>query len=148
MNADATGESITRQSREQVVASILDAAGARLCELGTLGHDWDSYGGDPPTPLAITRARQLLKQACERFIATVGGGVRPFAIAPTPDGGILIEWRTARRGIAILVGAAGALDFVTTEGEGEARRYQEAENVSWDLVLDLIGKTLQATTAA
>jgi hypothetical protein len=120
-------------------------AEVRLAELLTFEPDWDSYGGDPPTLGAIDAARYLLQTVRERYSAAPPDRSRPFAIAPTPDGGVLVEWRSPGRTISVLIGAEGSLGYLFTEGEGAARRYEEADNVSWELVLDLVHRALRGT---
>lgn len=123
-------------------------AEVRLAELLTFEPDWDSYGGDPPTADAVDAARNLLQTVRERFSAAPADAIRPFAIAPTADGGVLVEWRSLGRTIAILIGAEGSLGYLLTEGEGAVRRYEEADNVSWEVVLDLIHRALRGATEA
>jgi hypothetical protein len=113
-----------------------------------LEPDWDSYGGDPPTARATDTVRDLLRAVCDQFVALPVDRLRPFAIAPTPDGGILIEWRSPGQRIAVLVGAEASLDYLVTQGEGDAQRYEEQENVSRKTILERIAAALHGATQA
>jgi hypothetical protein len=123
-------------------------AEVRLAELLTFEPDWDSYGGDPPTVGAVDGARHLLQTVRARYSAAPPDRIRPFAIAPTPDGGVLVEWRSPGRNISILIGPEGSLGYLLAEGEGAARRYEEADNVSWEVALGLIHRALHDTAEA
>jgi hypothetical protein len=130
------------------VAEILLQTAQRLRQLAELAPDWDSYDAAPPSALAIAMASQLLATAGERFGAQAGERLSPFAIAPIPDGGVHIEWRAPAREIEVDVGPEGQLGYLFIEGRGDTRRFREAENVSLEVILELVGRTLLRTPAA
>lgn len=62
----------------------------RLNRLATLPQNWDSYGAAPISPEAIQTARGIL-----RSVFALGGTSIPLPfVAPSPDGGIELEWKT------------------------------------------------------
>ncbi len=64
----------------------------RLDDIAKLGSDWDSYGADPPSPLAIDMASKFLRIVDEKLGRLALEQSRPQIVAPRPDGGIQIEW--------------------------------------------------------
>ena len=128
--------------------SLIREAEERLQELAGYGPDWDSYGGDPPTALAIAAASSLVTRVVEAFYAPFGREVRAFAIAPTPDGGVLVEWRCPGHILSVLIGPDGSLGYMQGEGEPGARSYHEADGVSWGTVLELVGRILRHAAGA
>jgi hypothetical protein len=131
------------RSSEGAGSQLLREAEARLMELAGFGPDWDSYGGDPPTALAITGARSLLARVVEAFGSEYSAVMRPFAIAPIADGGVLVEWRVPGRLLSVLVGPEGNLGFLAAEGEPGARQYQKADDVSGEAILERVGRMLR-----
>ncbi len=65
-----------------------------------LKEDWDSYGGIPITPEAITTAKQIIADAGKCIDAEVG---------PLPNGGIDIEWEIGDRALLIEVSPSGGV---------------------------------------
>jgi hypothetical protein len=128
--------------------AILQDTANRFAYLRSLGLDWDSYGGDPPTARAIDSKRHLLEIALERFADVPADRLRPFAISPTPSGGILIEWRSPGFETAVDVDQEGSLHFLFVEGESPPYRYQEEDKVPVERVLELIGRSLHGATQA
>jgi hypothetical protein len=131
------------RSSEDAGARLLREVEERLAELAEFGPDWDSYGGDPPTAQAIAGARSLLTRVVEAYGAEYSAVMRPFAIAPIADGGVLVEWRAPGRLLSVLVGPEGSLGFLAAEGEPGARQYQKADDVSGEAILELVGRTLR-----
>lgn len=60
----------------------------RIRKLAKLERGWDGYGGDPPTEEAIKTTATLLSDTSK---LTHGLLKIPF-IAPSPDGGLALEW--------------------------------------------------------
>jgi hypothetical protein len=131
------------QQADRIALGVLREAEERLTELAALEANWDSYGGDPPTAQAIAATGYLLTRVAEQFGETAGAHLRPFAIAPTPDGGVHVEWRRSGYEVAVDVGPDGSLGYLLVEGDGEARQFSEAENASPESVLDLAGQTVR-----
>ena len=63
-------------------------ASERIRKLATLEPGWDGYGGEPPTEQAIETTARLLIAV---YSLTHGKLDSPF-IAPSPDGGLDLEW--------------------------------------------------------
>jgi hypothetical protein len=135
-----------RPDQAQVAALIrmLEATETRFAELRGLGPDWDSYGGVPPTSRAVAGARELLQRACRQFADAGESRLRPFAIAPTPDGGILVEWRPDDHLLSVVVTADGGLEYLAAQGPPGARQYSSAERVSFEQILVLLTQALCA----
>jgi hypothetical protein len=123
--------------------AMLHAAESRLAYFASLGPDWDSYGGDPPTRRAIESARHLLEAVCAQFATAPLDRVRPFAITPTPNGGVIIEWRSPGLETAIEIGRQGSLGYLVVEGTNEPYRYLEDDLVSMEKVLELISRAIR-----
>ena len=64
------------------------AAVDRIGKLAKLEPGWDGYDGDPPTEEAIETTAKLLTAV---YRLTHGALKNPF-IAPSPDGGLDLEW--------------------------------------------------------
>ena len=97
-------------------------AEVRLAELLTFGRIGSSYGGDPPTADAGADVTATCSRPVrERFSAAPPDATRPFAIAPTADGGVLVgvgrspganqrdpDWRRGRPGLPVHRGRGAA----------------------------------------
>jgi hypothetical protein len=57
----------------------------RVCQLGDLAQDWDSYGARPIDP-------HCARAAIEVILAVLGPSTASPAIIPTNRGGIQLEW--------------------------------------------------------
>jgi hypothetical protein len=108
----------------------LPAACQRLTELAALEADWDSYGTDPPTNLAITTARQVLEAVAERLASAAGTDPAPYFIAPVPTGGVQLEWTGPASEIEVEIGPEGALGYLLVRREGDAETEQVEARVS------------------
>jgi hypothetical protein len=130
------------QQADRIAISVLREAEERPTEMAALGPNWDSYGGDPPTALAIAGCGYLLTRAAEAFGEVAGERLRPFAIAATPEGGTYLDWRSPDREVSVDIGPTGSLGYLFIQGQGEARRFSEAGNVSLETILDLVGRVV------
>jgi hypothetical protein len=126
------------------VAALLASSFRRLEKLKALEHDWDSYGGVPPTVAAISTADRLLQQVSERFEWTASMSIAPYAVAPVSGGGVQIEWRSLTTAIEVEIDSEGKLGYLLVQGSGEGRTYEEEENVSESRILQLVSKVLVA----
>jgi hypothetical protein len=142
--------SATRSSLGQTVADgagmnriIRQRVAERLNELAQLGHDWDSYGGLPPTEQAVATAGTLAAEVDDRFEAAAGMRTEPYNIAPLADGGIQVEWRGVRDALEAWVSPDGSLGYLLVEDYAGDSRYSEADIVSWEELLGLINQVLQ-----
>ena len=110
----------------------------QLATLANLPANWDSYDAEPISPRAITAALHLTRSIYESFSDLLGEQVRPFAIAPVADGGILVEWRAPEGALEIEVGPDGRLGYLLVEGREPQRRFEEGDSIPWTQVADLM----------
>ena len=87
----------------------LPEVSSQLNKLLELPRNWDSYGADPIEAPIVESARGLLVTLAERFDLP-----RPF-IAPTPNGGILLEWRTGSRELEVELVSRDAASYVFSD---------------------------------
>jgi hypothetical protein len=92
-------------------AEWLRDALAALAELSRLGNDWDSYGSQPLTPVAIREARALILHLAETATP------RP-TIRPLPGGGVQIECSTGKAELELTVDPDGQKFFLTLDDQG------------------------------
>ena len=105
----------------------------RLEHLASLPQNWDSYGAAPICPTVIKRAREVLQEAL-----AVGGNDIPLPfIAPSPDGGLELEFETESRKELMLdiPPAEGPLAFLLVEptSQGQERETEGTINGSHSL---------------
>lgn len=122
--------------------SWMQWASDQLDDISKLEPDWDSYGGDPPSPLAIATATRLLQDVCEIFDRLAHGQSQPQIVAPRADGGIQIEWGTRPVKIAVHADPSGVLDYLYVDRQGDTPKYEEVPNASWDKILQMIARVV------
>lgn len=110
----------------------------RLAEFAALSPGWDSYDGLPSTPRAVSTATELLVLLADHLPSLQPDRMVPFAVTPIADGGVQLEWRGSRQQIEVEVGPTGELGYLSIEGRGAERRFEEQSDISIDRVLDLI----------
>ena len=79
----------------------------KISDLESLKENWDSYGGLPVAPKAISIARVVLSNL------DIEEMPRPH-IAAIPDGGVGLHWRVADRDLEIEVEPGGDIHFLQT----------------------------------
>ncbi|HEY4033080.1 MAG TPA: hypothetical protein VGL94_03845 [Ktedonobacteraceae bacterium] len=114
----------------------------QLDDIAKLGPDWDSYGADPPSSLAITIASELLLIVNQKFGKLAYEESQPQIVAPRPDGGIQIEWGTRPVEIAVHANPSGSLGYLYINRQGDISEYKEVSSASWSEVLQLIAKVV------
>jgi hypothetical protein len=114
----------------------------RIEEIEGLGADWDSYGAVPPTPEAISAARRLLHLVAAELGDRVGDRIAPYAVAPLANGGQQLEWRGAAGALEVEIGPHGTSGYLLVEGRGGKRAFQEADEVAWPVLHDLLARVL------
>jgi hypothetical protein len=114
----------------------------QLGEFAKLGQNWDSYGADPPSPLAIIIASELLRIVDKKFGKLAYEQSQPQLVAPCPDGGIQIEWGTQLVEIAVHADPSGSLGYLYVNRQDDIPEYKEVSSASWDEVLQLIAKVV------
>ena len=131
-----------RGSPDPTAANSLQPAFQRLDELARLQPDWDSYGGDPPTPAAVDRARDLLSAVAGSFGEAVGDRALPYVIVPLAVSGVQVEWRRPTLEIEVEIGPEGQVGYLLIEHDNGERTFAEADNVPWSRALELIGRVI------
>jgi hypothetical protein len=119
-------------THEDPIRAALEA----LDRLAQLGPDWDTYGADPPSPMAVALARQLVRQAA----AELGWqkGIAP-EVGPTPDG-IALIWRGSDSSEVTARLGTKRPEFVVVDSDGTVRR--AGELVDFDLFVRQVLKPL------
>lgn len=136
-NADAPPKA-NGPTRDMDLAPSFD----RLAKLSRLELDWDSYGAAPPDPNAIAMTGELLSAVRASLPGLPGERVRPWMIAPLAGGGVQAEWRGPGGVLEVEVSPDGTLGYLHVEGDGEQRRFTEADHVSLSRILTLVGRVL------
>ncbi len=114
----------------------------RLVHLAELGPDWDSYGGAPPTAIAIARAGLLILTVARRFCASSRAPIEPFAVMPIADGGVQLEWRGATEDLELDIGPDGVIGYLLIDRRQDERRFEEGEGLSSSEALELVKRVL------
>ncbi len=117
-------------------------ASDQLDEIAKLGPDWDSYGGDPPSPQAIATAYNLLQAVYEIFGRLTPEQSQPQVVAPRAGGGIQIEWGTRPVEIAVHADPSGVLGYLYIDQQDGVRKYEEVQTASWDKLLQMIARVV------
>jgi hypothetical protein len=120
------------------------SAYAELSHLAELPTDWDGEGSGPPTRSAIAAARQLLGWAASLTTMVDPVGTLPFAIAPLPGAGVLLDWRCRAADLEVDVGSAGQLGYLFIDRTGPERRFEEADDVPLAQILQLLLRAFSA----
>lgn len=113
-----------------------------LLNLALLEADWDSYGGQPPSPRALRQANRLLLRADKLFSVSAQDRIRPFAVVPLASGGVQMEWRTNRQDVEVEVKPTGALSYSTVIHTDRGDEYKSIAEVSQDTTLEVIRQTI------
>lgn len=106
----------------------------RIAELGALQENWDSYGGLPAAPKAISVARYILSNLDIEDLP------RPN-VAAIADGSVGLHWRIANRDLEIEVESTGEVHFLKTKIGEEPESVDVRTWTDAQLVLDwVLGK--------
>jgi hypothetical protein len=121
---------------------LLEATLQRLAAFGDLEQDWDSYGGAPPTTIALTEAGRWIEIVADLFGARVEDASIPYSVAPLANGGVQLEWR-GRNGIVELeVGSGGDLAYLFLPKGEDSNGAEESDDASWSDVLRKLMRAL------
>jgi hypothetical protein len=90
-------------------------------------------------PLMIAEIASLAR--IDEFLGRLGRGHKEAG-----EGFSRSHWRHLGSAVAVLVGPEGSLDYLATTGEGAERTYQEVADASAEQVLELIRRTLLASS--
>ncbi len=121
---------------------LVQPALQRLARLAELPADWDSYGAAPPSPRAVSMAREILSAVDEQFGHIVGEHVQPYAIAPIADGGVQIEWRGPRAEIEVEIDSMGQPGYLLIDKGAADRTFQERDTPTRAVLIDAIADVL------
>lgn len=135
----------TIESSVHPEAPTLEATRRRIDEFADLGPDWDSYGGEPSSPIARAEAKRWVEIVADLFGTRAGAAARPYSIAPLVDGGVQLEWHGPLGIVELEVGPAGELGYLfLTDDEPSNDRAQVADDASWSEVLWTLLRALAA----
>jgi hypothetical protein len=124
-------------------AQLLQDVEQQLAALREFEPDWDGAGANAPVEEALIRAGRLVGAVVAQRADAQSRAIAPFAIAPLPDGGVLVEWRRPDQAIAVFVLANGRFDYLLTRGAGAQLRHEDQRNVARDGVTVLLGAFLK-----
>jgi len=100
----------------------------KVCELGDLPSDWDSYGARPIDPETAASAVTLL-------LDVLSADDPQPAVVPTSRGGILVEWHEGGVDLEVDVRSSSSIHVAFEDGVTE----QEFENPEPSLLEEKIG---------
>ena len=87
----------------------------RVATLRKLERDWDEEGGAPPSATAITNAFRALS-----IMADAGAqGEGEPQVAPTSDGGIMLEWRQPTGELLVHCWENGRIEYLISRHAGD-----------------------------
>jgi len=136
---EATHKTKLRQKTSPQVS--LTSIFERLKEIAQLKADWDSYGAEPVSSVALVAAFELLDTVREQISRKVREPLPQF-IAPLADGGLQLEWSGQQGDIEVEIDPNGDLGYVLIEGQGTNRKFKEQHQVSLNEVLNLLSQFL------
>ena len=122
----------------------LDDTLRRIAAFAELEPDWDSYGGEPSSPIARAEATRWVEIVGDLFGPRAGAAVRPYSVAPLADGGVQIEWRGPGGIVELEVGPAGELGYLFVKDQVSGSPCEEADDASWSDVLRTLLRALVA----
>jgi hypothetical protein len=141
-NASHIQHSSARASVNGQTDSDLATLDRRLAHLRNLNENWDTYGGLPPSESAIEQTRQLLSAVATTATARTGRSSLPPVIAPTSDGGILLEWTTEHTDLEVEISEAGLLHTLQTRRNADGEQYDEREDLTVSEVVNLVASII------
>jgi hypothetical protein len=123
----------THDDMEAIVPALEQLRG-----LAQLGDNWDSYGADSISPVAIATASLLISSVDEDRVRHGGRHAAPWMVAPLPDGGVQVEWKIASRKIQIQIDPEGAMSYLTVDRSHLVPSYTEEHEVSLGRIRSLV----------
>lgn len=103
----------------------LDEAGSwilqslhEILELGSLSDDWDSYGSDKISVLAIRTSTKFLSEIPYEMLPAPN-------ISPVAGGGVGLHWRMEGRDLEVEITAEGRIEYLKTEYLGSSAASEE-----------------------
>jgi hypothetical protein len=111
-------------------AAWLDQALEDLEEFRALEEDWDSYGAAPITDVSLKAARRLLRAAA------AGELNKPYFIAPSPRGGVQLEWHGKQDALEVEISPQAGMSYLLIKNVDGDRSFDRKENVDlYDVVM-------------
>ncbi len=110
----------------------------RLQQIEGLGPNWDSYGSETPSHVAVATAHSLIWAV---YMGSVNAGQRPtvpYSVVPLSGGGVQVEWRGDAAAIEVEISSEGVLGYLLARGSEPSREFEEGDNVSQSRILQLI----------
>lgn len=127
----------------------LGAATERLAEIESLGPDWDPYGSEAPSAIAVNLARTLLQYAVAGELGKrLGEALLPLHIAPIADGGVQLEWSTSIADLEVYVSPAGTFSMLIINRQDQTRRSDERDNLTLIEVLAELDRAFETPVRA
>jgi len=126
------------------VQSWMPWASAQLKAMAELKPNWNSYGGEPPSRVAMGSAELMLRAVHTNFGNLLGRQSQPQAVAPRTDGGVQMEWSTPPFEIAVHVDASGAMGYLSIDRRGSRPIYREVPSASFNDLLQAIATVVYA----
>ncbi len=117
------------------VQSWMPWATDQLKGIAKLKPNWDSYGGEPPSPEAIKSAEFILQQVHQSLGSFDHERSQPQIVAPRADGGVQMEWGTYPVELAVHVDASGVPGYLYIDQQGAEPLYREVQAASLEDVL-------------
>jgi len=124
------------------IRPLLEGALRRIAQFAQLQPDWDSYGGDPPSQVALAEAGRWVEIVGDLFGPRAGTAAAPYSVAPLADGGIQLEWRGVNGTVELEVGRNGELGYLLVASEDSGTHTEEVDDASWSDVLRLLFRML------
>jgi hypothetical protein len=125
------------------INDLLKPTFRQLAVLRNLETNWDGEGGRPVSVFTIAKAISLFPEIVCMFYRVVQDAIRPYDVAPMGDGGVQLEWRGPYGILQLEVHADGTYAYLLIEGEGENRRFEEADNIRSSNVKMLLSRIFQ-----
>ena len=111
-----------------------------LEKLSLLPNNWDSYGAECPSTLAVENARSFLFKLPSYFPYLSPHEINPFTIVPVCDGGIQIEWRNQYAEIELEVESDGKFSYLLIDKSQKERVFLEKHGVVPSDIIKLLEK--------
>jgi hypothetical protein len=103
-----------------------------------LDVNWDSYGSNAPTALAVTAARSLIWTVDLESMYKDRKRPVPRAVLPLSGGGVQIEWQGEASAIEVEVSSEGIFGYLLAKGRGPSREFTEADDVPRARIVELV----------
>lgn len=121
-----------------VAPGAVQEALRRLADMAALPKDWDSYGAERSSSVAVGETAVLVEAVAEAALGTLGARIAPWTSAPIADGGIQVEWVALERRIEVQVGPDGSLGYLIEREPGNQSEYEEEEEASFQDVVNVV----------